>query len=131
MKVGDRIRLIRTTDRYTNLEPGALGTVRLIDSVGTLHVDWDNGSLLGLVPGHDQFESAPVMSEPAEREHFNGEPVPANPLIPQVDVRLDITYEQSRLLWCLVMGEPLTEAEVCEAAEIRWAIEFAQSEAVR
>lgn len=52
-----------------------------------------------------------------------------NPLIPQVDVTLKVTYQQSRLLWCLVMGEPLTEAEVREAAEIRWEIEAAQAEA--
>ena len=52
---GDRIRLISTTDRYTSLLHGDLGTVRRIDSLGTVHVDWDSGSKLGLVPGEDSW----------------------------------------------------------------------------
>jgi urease beta subunit len=54
-KAGDRVQLISTTDPYTRLEPGVRGTVRLVDAVGTVHVDWDNGSRLGLVPDEDQW----------------------------------------------------------------------------
>jgi urease beta subunit len=46
---GRRIRLLICKDTHTKLEPGAQGTVSLVDSLGTVHVDWDNGSKLGLV----------------------------------------------------------------------------------
>jgi hypothetical protein len=54
--VGDRVRLVTVSDEWTDLEPGSLGTVTFIDSLGTVHVDWDSGSQLGLVPGQDEFE---------------------------------------------------------------------------
>ena len=47
----DRVRLVSTTDPYTNLVPGNLGTVERVDDLGTIHVHWDQGSRLGLVPG--------------------------------------------------------------------------------
>ena len=53
---GDRIRLVRCTDEWTRLTPGALGTVTVIDSVGTVHVRWDGGGTLGLVPDEDAWE---------------------------------------------------------------------------
>ena len=34
---------------------GTLGTVQFVDDAGTIHVGWENGSSLGLVPGEDQF----------------------------------------------------------------------------
>lgn len=54
-KAGDRVRLIRCTDPHTTISPGALGTVTLVDSLGTIHVQWDNGIQLGLVIGEDTF----------------------------------------------------------------------------
>lgn len=45
---GRRIRLERCTDPYTKLQPGLEGTVAFVDDVGTLFVNWDNGSTLGL-----------------------------------------------------------------------------------
>lgn len=47
--VGDRVELVACTDEYTRLTPGEKGTVSFIDSMGTIHVDWDSGSSLGLV----------------------------------------------------------------------------------
>lgn len=55
-KVGDRVELLDCSDPYTKLEPGDEGTVSLIDSLGTVHVDWDSGSNLGLIPGHDSWK---------------------------------------------------------------------------
>lgn len=46
---GDRVRLLYTNDIFTRLQPGAEGTVMLIDVMGTIHVNWDSGSSLGLV----------------------------------------------------------------------------------
>ena len=52
---GKRIELVSTSDPYTNLKAGDRGTVEFIDDMGTIHVAWDNGSMLGLVPGEDQY----------------------------------------------------------------------------
>ena len=35
------------------IEPGTMGTVRLVDDMGTIHVTWDCGSSLGIVYGED------------------------------------------------------------------------------
>lgn len=47
--VGDRVELVRCDDPYTKLRPGTKGTVTFIDDMGTVAVDWDDGSHLGLV----------------------------------------------------------------------------------
>lgn len=54
-KQGTRVELIHTTDRFTKLEPGATGTVQRVDDVGTVHIHWDDGTSLGLIPGEDQW----------------------------------------------------------------------------
>lgn len=56
-EVGDRVELERCGDEFTRLTPGDQGTVRLVDSMGTVHVDWDSGSKLGLVPGEDRWKN--------------------------------------------------------------------------
>lgn len=54
---GRRVRLIRCTDEYTRLAPGELGTIVFgPDAMGTVHVEWDSGASLGLIPGEDQWE---------------------------------------------------------------------------
>ena len=53
---GKRIELISTTDPYTDLKPGDRGTVDFVDDMGTIHVNWDNDSQLGLVPGEDHYK---------------------------------------------------------------------------
>ncbi|MDY5133427.1 DUF4314 domain-containing protein [Actinotignum urinale] len=53
---GRRVRMVCCEDPYTNLEAGAEGTVLFVDAVGTVHIDWDNGSTLGLVKGVDQWQ---------------------------------------------------------------------------
>lgn len=35
--------------------PGTKGTVLLVDALGQLCVNWDNGSTLSLIPGKDHF----------------------------------------------------------------------------
>lgn len=57
--VGDRIRLVSCSDPYTKLVPGAEGTVTFIDSLGTVHVAWDDGHTMGLVRGEDQWTVIP------------------------------------------------------------------------
>lgn len=57
MRQGDRIRLIRCTDPYTTLQAGQRGTVTFVDAFGTVHVYWDDGHSLGLIPGVDEWET--------------------------------------------------------------------------
>ena len=56
VKKGDRVRLISMNDPYSDLGEGATGTVDCIDDIGTIHVLWDGGSRLGLVPGVDRWK---------------------------------------------------------------------------
>ena len=56
MKKGDRVELIFMDDPYTKLKSGDQGTVYHIDDIGQIHVKWDNGSGLALVPGVDKYK---------------------------------------------------------------------------
>ena len=57
---GTRVELVHMDDPYnTKLTPGCLGTVRIVDDMGTVHCDFDNGRRLGLIPGEDSFHKAP------------------------------------------------------------------------
>ena len=55
-RIGKRVRLIYCADTYSPNPSGLEGTVALIDDTGTIHVIWDNGSTLGLIPGVDRWE---------------------------------------------------------------------------
>lgn len=55
VKSGDRIELEFTDDPYTKLKPGSQGTVNHIDCMKTVHIKWDEGSNLGLIPEVDRF----------------------------------------------------------------------------
>ena len=50
---GTRVELIKMDDPYSTLKAGDKGKVAFIDDLGTIHVNWDNGSSLGLVYGED------------------------------------------------------------------------------
>lgn len=54
-----RVQLVTLNDLCSELRPGECGVLRLIDSMGTYNVDWDNGSGLGLVPSEDNFNILP------------------------------------------------------------------------
>ena len=55
--VGTRVELIHMDDPYNRkLVSGCQGTVRWVDDMGTIHVNWDCGSGLGLIPGEDEFK---------------------------------------------------------------------------
>lgn len=47
---GRRVRLLRLADpEPTELALGSEGTVVFVDSLGTIHVDWDSGVRLGVL----------------------------------------------------------------------------------
>lgn len=52
---GTRIELDMMGDDPRPIAPGTRGTVRIVDDIGTVHCDFDNGRRLGLVPGEDSF----------------------------------------------------------------------------
>jgi hypothetical protein len=54
--VGKRIRMINMSDDPNPIPSGEEGEVVHIDSTGTLHVQWDNGRRLGVIPGEDEYE---------------------------------------------------------------------------
>lgn len=52
---GCRVKLVSMDDPYSSLKPGDIGTVRFVDDTGTVFVNWDCGSSLGIVYGEDQI----------------------------------------------------------------------------
>lgn len=52
---GTRIMLLSMDDPYAKIPSGTRGTVDFVDDIGTVFVNWDNGSHLGVVPGEDSF----------------------------------------------------------------------------
>ena len=53
---GTRIELISMDDPFAPVEAGTQGTVVCVDDMGTIHMRWDNGRSLGLIPGEDSFK---------------------------------------------------------------------------
>lgn len=51
---GTRVELLEMNDPYRVMPKGLKGTVTWVDDTGTIGVDWDNGSSLGVVYGIDQ-----------------------------------------------------------------------------
>ena len=59
----DRVELISTEDPWTRIVPGTQGTIIGVDDLGTVHVRWDDGHVLGLVPGVDRWRVLEVEGE--------------------------------------------------------------------
>ena len=53
-KPGTKVKLIRMNDSYTQIPVGTIGEVLYVDSLGTIHTAWSNGSTLGVVFGEDE-----------------------------------------------------------------------------
>ena len=53
---GCRVELVCMSDPYTRLKPGDRGEVAFVDDIGTVHVNWDNGSTLGVAYGEDTIK---------------------------------------------------------------------------
>lgn len=56
---GIRVELVRMDDPFTTLRPGDKGTVAAVDDAGTIHVNWDDGSTLGVAFGEDSCRKLP------------------------------------------------------------------------
>ena len=53
---GSKVKLIQMDDPYTTIPNGTIGTVPKVDDAGTIHVNWETGSSLGVVYGVDKCE---------------------------------------------------------------------------
>jgi Domain of unknown function (DUF4314) len=81
---GDRIRLVHTGDACTRLQPGTLGTVRLVDDHGTVHTDRDDGSRLGLsAASRDQWD---LTGRHVAATRPQPDPLPGGPPAPAAQI---------------------------------------------
>ncbi len=53
--IGCTVELIEMCDPYRDMPKGLKGKVSCIDDTGTVFVDWQNGSSLGVVHGFDRI----------------------------------------------------------------------------
>jgi hypothetical protein len=52
---GRRIRIYEMADPQA-VPSGTMGTITHVDGIGQIHVKWDNGSTLAVVPEEDKYE---------------------------------------------------------------------------
>ena len=52
---GTRLVLNSMNDPYAPVPPGTRGTVDFVDDAGQIHMKWDNGRTLAIVPSEDDF----------------------------------------------------------------------------
>ena len=65
---GTRIEFISMKDPYA---PVLAGTVKFVDSMGTIFPEWDNGRSLGVVPGEDSFRKLTQEEIEAENQSMS------------------------------------------------------------
>ena len=63
---GTKIECIQMDDPYHAVAPGSIGTVDHVDDAGTIHMSWENGSSLGLIPGVDRFR---IIGKAEDNKH--------------------------------------------------------------
>ena len=72
---GTRIELLGMEDPFSPIAPGTRGTVDHVDDAGQLHMRWDNGRTLAVIPGEDSFrklteeEIAEEQNQETEQEN--------------------------------------------------------------
>ena len=69
---GTRIVLNSMGNDPRPVESGTRGTVAVVDDIGTVHCNFDNGRSLGLIDGEDDFRAL-TAQELAEEETAQGE----------------------------------------------------------
>lgn len=65
---GTRIELISMEDPFAPIPSGIRGTVKVVDDIGQLHMYWDNGRSLAVVPGEDSFRKLTPEEIEAENQ---------------------------------------------------------------
>ena len=69
---GTRIVLNSMGNDPRPVESGTRGTVAVVDDIGTVHCEFDNGRSLGLIEGEDDFRTL-TAQELAEEGNAQGE----------------------------------------------------------
>ena len=69
---GTRIVLNSMGNDPRPVESGTRGTVAVVDDIGTVHCNFDNGRSVGLIEGEDDFRTL-TAQELAEEENAQGE----------------------------------------------------------
>ena len=74
---GTRIVLNSMGDDPRPIESGTRGTVAVVDDIGTVHCEFDNGRRLGLIEGQDDFRTltAQELAEEGNTQGINHSPV--------------------------------------------------------
>ena len=70
---GTRIYLENMNDPHAPVPPGTRGTVDFVDDAGQIHMKWDNGRTLAIVPSEDSFRK--LTEEEIAEEQSQSEPV--------------------------------------------------------
>ena len=68
---GTRLELLHMDDPYHPVPDGTKGTVKHVDDDGQLHMMWDNGRTLALIPGEDRFRKL-TQAEIAQEQQLEG-----------------------------------------------------------
>lgn len=53
---GTKIKCIKLEDSFNPVPSGTDGTVEYVDDANQIHMNWENGSSLALIPDLDEFE---------------------------------------------------------------------------
>lgn len=67
---GTRIMLLSTSETMQPVPLGMKGTVDFIDDQSQIHMKWDNGRTLAVIPGEDSFRKL-TAEELAEEQKQN------------------------------------------------------------
>ena len=68
-KKGMRIRMLFMDDESA-VDTGMEGTISWVDSLGTLHVKWDDGKTMGVIPNEDKYQLLPPEDEQITPDEF-------------------------------------------------------------
>lgn len=68
---GTRLELIEMGDDPHPVASGTRGTVKVVDDMGSIHMQWDNGRTLALIPGEDRFRKL-TQAEIAQEQQLEG-----------------------------------------------------------
>lgn len=68
---GTRLELIEMGDDPRPVASGTRGTVKVVDDMGSIHMQWDNGRTLALIPDEDRFRKL-TQAEIAQEQQLEG-----------------------------------------------------------
>lgn len=71
--IGSKIKLLEDMEDTQGIRAGQFGILEYIDDEGSLHMRWDNGSGLAIIPEIDKFEviEYPTLNSDKEMEDID------------------------------------------------------------